>query len=147
MIRQELGHLATVSAEFSVEGGGTKKEFKENLLKAGEEPWNKWCNCSKNYSWIKIEFEKAVSFAGLGFKSANDCPERDPAEAVISITDFYDFIPKKIAKLAMRFSRHRWEIIQFPDISAENIQSITFEFRNNNYLPEIQLGEIIFYQK
>jgi len=37
---EELG--ATVQAEYSVNGGGTRREYPENLIKDGVESWNKW---------------------------------------------------------------------------------------------------------
>ena len=39
-------------------GGGTKREYPENLLKEGEENWNKWCAapCPGNTNWTILQF-------------------------------------------------------------------------------------------
>ena len=39
-------------------GGGTYREFPENLLKSGEEDWNKWCAapCRGNTNWTLLQF-------------------------------------------------------------------------------------------
>lgn len=68
-------------------GGGTKREFPENLLKPGEEDWNKWCaiNCKKQSSWTLIEFKESLIISALGFKSANDAPYRDPTSVEVYI--------------------------------------------------------------
>ena len=34
--------IVRVEASDDIEGGGTGKEFKENIVEDGEEPWNKW---------------------------------------------------------------------------------------------------------
>mmetsp|Transcript_29171 Transcript_29171/g.21715 ORF Transcript_29171/g.21715 Transcript_29171/m.21715 type:complete len:92 (+) Transcript_29171:205-480(+) len=38
----DLKQNATVETDYSVEGGGTGREFPINLLDDGEENWNKW---------------------------------------------------------------------------------------------------------
>ena len=42
MHRIELDGKATVKSSHSVQGGGTGREFRENILKSGTEAWNKW---------------------------------------------------------------------------------------------------------
>jgi hypothetical protein len=61
-------------------GGGTGKEFKENLLKDGKESWNKWLHPGYLYSsWILYDFgDHVFDVAAYGLCSANDCPHRDP---------------------------------------------------------------------
>jgi hypothetical protein len=77
-----------VMAEHSVaNGGGTHREFPENLLKSGTEPWNKWCQCDSKESWVMINLEKKIDVVGIGFKSANDCPHRDPDDIHVSYAD------------------------------------------------------------
>jgi len=66
-------------------GGGTKREFAENLLKDGEEDWNKWCAapCAGNTSWTMLTFKNSINFCEIGFKSANDEPDRDPTSVEV----------------------------------------------------------------
>ena len=65
---------AIVRTEHSHERG---QEVRENLVKPGHEGWNKWL-APVHESWVEIDFKgKMHTVAGLGFKSANDCPERD----------------------------------------------------------------------
>lgn len=49
MKRFDVANFAKVDAQFTVpNGGGTKKEFPQNLLSAGQEGWNKWLQVSSN---------------------------------------------------------------------------------------------------
>ena len=55
----EFNELDLVSCEKNMKkGGGTRREFAENLVKSGEEDWNKWCvaPCPGNTNWTIIEF-------------------------------------------------------------------------------------------
>jgi len=56
-------------------------------LKAGTEPWNKWCQCESDKSRVTVEFASPQEITGLGFKSANDCPVRDPSRIAVSYED------------------------------------------------------------
>ena len=81
-----MSGFAKVTAQhFLKDGGGTGKEFPQNLVSGGEEPWNKWFANSTQRSWVMLEFQQAITFNGLGFKSANDCPHRDPEQATVFI--------------------------------------------------------------
>jgi len=91
-----------------------------------------------------IEFSKPVTFIGLGLKSANDCPHRDPDEASVSIFNPYTQTWDKIAEMKINFSS-RWQTLQYTEVSANEIHSIIIDFKNNK-ANEIQLGEIIFYK-
>jgi len=68
-------------------GGGTKKECAENLVKPGQENWNKWYLNTSNSSWIQFIFKEKLLIRGFGLKSANDCPERDPVEVNFMVFD------------------------------------------------------------
>ena len=73
-------------------GGGTQLEYPENLLKAGQEDWNKWCaaSCKNHTNWTSIEFAETRTFCELGFKSANDEPGRDPTSVEVYILSAKD---------------------------------------------------------
>jgi hypothetical protein len=78
--------MAKVTAQHSVLNGGfTGREFPQNLLSPGEEPWNKWYVAHFPRSWVMVEFQQPLSFQGIGFKSANDHPRRDPQEVRVSV--------------------------------------------------------------
>lgn len=78
------GGEAIVRTQHSHESGS---EVRENLLKPGEEYWNKWLgNCSE--SWVEIDFKDHHHIiGGVGFKSANDVSERDPLSATVFYWD------------------------------------------------------------
>ena len=93
------GTGSKVNAQFTVNGGGTGKEFPINLLSHGEEAWNKWYENQVSKCWVEIKFHESIKFSAIGFKSANDCPHRDPAEVTISI------LVKKGSKLTNAFRK------------------------------------------
>jgi len=68
-----------VSVAGDICGGGTGKEFKENLLNDGTEPWNKWLHYGHiGSSFIEYTFSQNYEVSEYGLCSANDCPDRDP---------------------------------------------------------------------
>jgi hypothetical protein len=137
-----LSESATVEAEYSVEGGGTGKEFPANLLSDGTEGWNKWYECSNDSSWIKIENNEYLEIRGLGFKSANDCPHRDPDEVtVVCVNDLGEEVT--LATYNLSFTE-RWETITFRGIACRSKKFI-FYFKKLKGVYEIQLGQILFY--
>ena len=91
LVRIDVTSFASVTAQYTVAGGGaTKGEVPGNLILPGEEPWNKWGYFSENESWIRIDFTQEFSFTGLGLKSANDVPTRDPTYALVSVIELGD---------------------------------------------------------
>jgi hypothetical protein len=92
-------------------------------------------------SWVKIQFEETVSFSGIGFKSANDFPNRDPNKVTVKISNDGNQI--QIAAVSLNFESKRWHTLNFFSISAKT-KEVIFEFENPG-CNEIQLGEIIFY--
>lgn len=67
----------TMSVAGDCMGGGTGREFKENLLNDGTEDWNKWLHESET-SWVQYDFNEGKYVAEYTLCSANDCPSRDP---------------------------------------------------------------------
>ena len=69
-----------------IAGGGTGREYKENLLNDGIESWNKWLHPGRiTSSWIEYTFldqmnytQEVYPIVSYGVCSANDCPHRDP---------------------------------------------------------------------
>jgi hypothetical protein len=79
MWRIPANHI-TLSAAGDVRGGGTGREFVQNLLNDGTEGWNKWYHCPTNSSWVMAQLCEEHELHGYGVCSANDCPHRDPME-------------------------------------------------------------------
>ena len=76
---------------------------------------------------------------GFGFKSATDCPRRDPDEVTISIQSLnsngkYDFV--ELGTVLLDFSQKRNHTISFNGIRAFT-NAFVFEFVNNKGNREI----------
>jgi hypothetical protein len=82
---------------------------------------------------------RCIKVNGLGFKSANDEPKRDPKQVDVSYRADDDTV--HVATYKLDFEQKRWHTLDF-EVFMESDQFI-FEFTNN--LKEIQLGQIIFY--
>jgi len=71
-----------LTAAGDIRGGGTGREFLENLLQTGTEPWNKWLHpnaMGDPVSWVQADFrDHSFRVTGYSMCSANDSPERDP---------------------------------------------------------------------
>lgn len=78
---------------------------------------------------------------GLGFKSANDCPERDPHK--IEVYYLVDGDYKKLGHVHPEFHGQRWKTVAYSGFNAKS-SSFKFVFCNNK-INQLQLGEIIFY--
>jgi len=90
-------------------------ERKENLIKYGNETWNKWLAFT-NKSWIVVNFKDVTTPIGaLGFKSANDEPDRDPEKITIEC-----------------FENNTWNVVHEinPDWQGERFKEI------KEYLPQ-----------
>ena len=72
-----------MTAGHDVRGGGTGREFCQNLVKPGQEAWNKWYEASSANSWVQLQFNENLLISRIGFVSANDCPHRDPGYAKV----------------------------------------------------------------
>ena len=91
-----------------------------------------------------FKFKSRISIAGIGFKSANDCPHRDPTSVRISIlADNYS--NEHVATYDLDFEEKRWHTLKFMDMNLSSKQYF-FQFSNSR-CAEIQLGEIILYAK
>ena len=123
-------------------GGGTGKEVPANIIQAGEEPWNKWYQASHDTSRITITMKQRIKVNAIGFKSANDCPHRDPDTVEIKYLA-PNYSNAVLAKHSLDFGGARWHTVVFGGIDLDSKQFI-FEFHNTK-CKEIQLGEIVFY--
>ena len=87
------------------------------LLNDSQHPNNKLLQHGHD-SWIEFDFKSAkTNFAGIGIKSANDCPERDPETIVISVQNYPDFTAwRKHHTLKVDFraeQNRRWHEIKY----------------------------------
>jgi len=76
-----------------------------------------------------IEFYQHLSFNGIGFKSANDEPKRDPTEVKINVFNQEKNGWELIAQVQLRFLQQRWNTLKFPDIRGQT-KSVLCEFDN-----------------
>ena len=90
-----------------------------------------------------IEFHQHLSFRGIAFKSANDCPHRDPKEVRVNVHNPATNNWQQVAHVKLNFNSQRWHTINFFEIHG-NSRSVLFDFENPG-VNEVQLGEIIFY--
>lgn len=86
MPRKLNTNLWTVSAEGSVNGGGTGLEFVENLQKEGTDYGNKWYDARTCSTWIQADLKEPKIIKMFELMSANDCPERDPYDINVVVT-------------------------------------------------------------
>ena len=136
---------AQITASHSVKnGGGTGKELPANLLNPGEEGWNKWCEIDSKTARVFVKLNRRLKINGFGFKSANDCPERDPQEVTITYLA-PNYSNAKFATYKLEFDGKRWHTVNFSGFELESKQFM-FDFKND-HIAQIQLGEIIFYKK
>ena len=75
--------IVGIRASHDVCGGGTGLEFKENLVKDGQESWNKWYSNQRGPWSLQFDFDAPKTILGYTVKSANDMPPRDPKAWVL----------------------------------------------------------------
>lgn len=125
-------------------GGGTRREFAENLIKSGDEDWNKWCAapCKDHTNWTIIQFEKTLIISDLGFKSANDEPNRDPTSVEVYILTVENEWLFCDAFLLGFNPEERFETVMTKLNQVYRTRSLAFFFRNSRNNPDMQLGQI-----
>jgi hypothetical protein len=79
---------------------------------------------------------------GLAFKSANDCPHRDPDIARVLIYDDSRKTFIHVGTFQLQFLEQRWNTLKFK-IPSCLTSAVLVDFENTNGASEIQLGEII----
>ena len=67
-------------------------------------------------SWVSIQFGAPINFSGIGFKSANDCPHRDPNKVTVKVD--HDGQKMQIAAMSLNFEAKRWHTLNFSSISG-----------------------------
>jgi len=120
-------------------GGGSLKEFPENLIDPGTEPWNKWYATHTSSSWVLLEIPHVIQIAGIGFRSANDMPHRDPDRATVEIFIDGGQVETYIYDLDFDDERRDMRKFNFDAWIITSVVKITFE---NFDADEIQLHEI-----
>jgi len=132
-----------VAAEHDVRGGGTRKEFIENILTDGQERWNKWYENRSKTSWVTADFGEVRELGAFGFKSANDVPKRDPENVKIFAWFEGETEKREIANFDLAF-KGRWDL-QMRDLAGPvRVTKVEFNFTNKRY-GQMQLGQIQFW--
>ena len=138
-------------------GGGTGLEFYPNLKKPGNDYGNKWLDSISSETWIKAVFndKKTGQFVRMiSLKSANDCPERDPAKI-----EFYGKTFENKNKDFELLSEEddvvfedRYQFLDFY-IPADFYSEIKIVFKQNKFFKDnkyqgacYQLNELVFYK-
>lgn len=123
-------------------------EFKEQLLMDTEGvidgKYQKWITERCHDAWAKIDFKEEVyTICGVGIKSADDCPGRDPTKVTISYWDAVDEKEVPIGEFRMNYEgkRHRTLKYKTPTIDTSWMK---FSFHHDNH-DHIQLNRIFFY--
>ena len=95
------------------DGGGTRREFPINLLNPGTEPWNKWCETYSAQSWVNVTLAHEITVVGLGFKSANDAPHRDPDEILVKYVPVGQHASIELCSFEPKFGLNRWHTVAY----------------------------------
>jgi len=124
-----------LSAAGDAGGGGTGREYVDNLWRDETEPWCKWYHPeARATSWVQADFPAPWPFWGLGryrLQAANDCPHRDPMAwvlrgqlattdewQVLHVVNGYEF-------------QSRWEVANFdldPEWLGVPLRAVRLEF-------------------
>ena len=71
--------------------GGTGREGIHNILRDGDDNWNKWYDptlrLDLNPFYAQFTFHRSVRLLAYGLKSANDVPPRDPKDWRLLVSD------------------------------------------------------------
>jgi hypothetical protein len=135
-----------LSAAGDVRGGGTGREFLENLLHTSEEPWDKWLHASRA-SWVQADFVHTCRVQRIGLCSANDVPDRDPAVFQLrGRLPSGDWVVLHDVTTCP-FTR-RWQWLWYdvaPDAGGMDLRSVRIEIlKPRRYEGCIQLGHLMF---
>ncbi len=121
-------------------GGGTGREFVENLLNPGEESWNKWFFHLDARATVTLALAMPVVISDVGLKSANDCPHRDPVD--------FDLLglmrTKEVWRIQVRrhtFTR-RWQTFCFQTKSNAPCDEVQLCVHRTGSPHEVQLGQV-----
>eukprot|EP00475_Leptophrys_vorax_P041764 TRINITY_DN7881_c0_g1_i1.p2 TRINITY_DN7881_c0_g1~~TRINITY_DN7881_c0_g1_i1.p2 ORF type:complete len:185 (+),score=31.69 TRINITY_DN7881_c0_g1_i1:42-557(+) len=135
----------TLSAKGDVQGGGTGKEYLQNLLDDGDEPWNKWYDAhNSSSSWAEFKLSRAFKIGEVWLKSANDCPERDPEVISFQKQDHGKWITFQ-ERVMPRFSpglRYEWKKITFEKPQVTNAIRLNID-KVRKEVSGVQLGQVI----
>jgi len=91
---------------------------------------------------VLIELDHELEIDMMGFKSAGNCPHRDPDSVAVSYEK--DLSNKKKAKFKqtnlgtfpLDFGGQRWHVLQFPELKCKTRQ-VKLEFANKKGPKEI----------
>ena len=138
-----------LTAAGDIRGGGAGREYLENLLKSGTEPWNKWVHPYTQRSWVEARFTVPQRLRYIGMCSANDCPDRDPA--VFTLTGTIAHSEETVELVTVSEcpfnSSVRWEWLWFDvpsPIRSVPLSMVRLTVLSNGGAWEVQLGHLHF---
>jgi len=101
------------------------------LLSNGEEPWNKWFQGDSSTSFVTIDFNGTIrEITSLAFKSANDCPHRDPDSAQVSAWVEGESEKRELASFELTFDAPRWQTLKFDLPDSVRVSKVEINFIN-----------------
>ena len=84
-------------------------------------------------AWLKIDFKgKLLTICGVGIKSADDCPGRDPTSVKISYWDTEDEKSVQIAEFPLNFEAQRHRLLKFKVPTCQTTE-MRFDFHHDNH--------------
>lgn len=133
-----------------VRGGGTEKEFKENLFKNGNEDWNKWYHAFTSSSWIKFLLPKTINIIAYGIKSANDCDYRDPYDWKLYGKNNFNKVSLLLheAKSVIFEKRFQWKIFYIDNLElGQNLNYLYIDIiKPKKNINGIQISQLVFFE-
>lgn len=137
--------LCVVEASADVLGGGTHREFKENLLAQHFSAWNKWYAVSSFPISVTLDYRRCstpISVVGYLFATANDCPERDPRSwDVVDDCGRVVHHVENAKSILEDYSRFKWHYFKLP--TPISTTRVMFQFLNaRTCANECQLSQI-----
>lgn len=137
---------ATSLTAYNASGTPNPKEPTEGIAKAfDDDPNTKYLNFNKVGAGVTLEFDKAFTVQGVGLRTANDSPDRDPAsftlQGSIDGVNFIDIVADvAVDPIATRFHNRNYV---FDNDTAYLYYRIFFPtLANDAVANSMQIGEI-----
>lgn len=125
----------SVQVSSTVYGGGTGREYPENLLEPGNHDWNKWYTGNTGEQWIQLTLPEPKVIKFYGLKSANDCEGRDPCTwQALGKTEAGEWEVFHEVK-GVKFDR-RFQFKYFAVNSKSKYTEVRFSFKTNRGFEE-----------
>ena len=141
----------TLQAAGCVNGGGTGREFIQNLNNSSTASWDKWYHCgSISSSWVEATFRGGPQvLVAYAMCSANDVPARDPVrwtlEGLVCETQRWELLHDSSAVAAANFT-NRWQWLSFTIAAPRAVSKVRLNISQVRQVQDgIQLGHMHFF--